>query len=236
VSRRCTACAHADVDELDAALAEGVSVRSLAERFGLSRSAVTRHRANHVGIAGPAEPTPSLLDPDPGRRALAALAEALEILERAELGGRVTHIVVALRGARASARQVAGLYRGEVSDADRATIESLYERAVGLYSRCRGREGLELTALGTLRGILDDCRAAAGEEDHGEVAFGTALADDTPTREPGVLIPATRLPSEYRDGGVIRLRFGKVLGPPQIGGDFDEPPPSGTNGNGKGHA
>lgn len=45
---RCTVCHHPQRQEIDRALAAGVSVKVLSLRHGLSRSALTRHRRNHV--------------------------------------------------------------------------------------------------------------------------------------------------------------------------------------------
>ena len=44
----CSVCQHPNADSIDAALADGTSQRSAAERFGVSRSAVNRHAA-HLG-------------------------------------------------------------------------------------------------------------------------------------------------------------------------------------------
>jgi|GEM_PF-6108141 len=45
---RCTVCHHPQRQEIDRGLAAGVSVKVLALRHGLSRSALARHQRNHV--------------------------------------------------------------------------------------------------------------------------------------------------------------------------------------------
>ena len=46
---RCTVCGHADRAVVDRLLAAGsVSVRSIAARFGLSKSSLLRHQSSHV--------------------------------------------------------------------------------------------------------------------------------------------------------------------------------------------
>ena len=46
--RRCTACVHPDRAAIDNALADGVSLRTVAGRHGLSASAVHRHQSRHL--------------------------------------------------------------------------------------------------------------------------------------------------------------------------------------------
>jgi hypothetical protein len=47
---RCSGCQHPQAADLDAALVSGTSIRHLAKRFGLSTSAVHRHKA-HVSAS-----------------------------------------------------------------------------------------------------------------------------------------------------------------------------------------
>ena len=44
----CTVCSHADVDEIDAALAAGTPLRQIGERYGLTKDAVQRHKKAHL--------------------------------------------------------------------------------------------------------------------------------------------------------------------------------------------
>ena len=44
--RACSICLHPNTSEIDAALAEGGNLRALAQRHGLSKSAIGRHKNN----------------------------------------------------------------------------------------------------------------------------------------------------------------------------------------------
>ena len=46
--RRCTACVHPERAAIDDALADGVSLRTVAGRYGLSAGAVHRHLTRHL--------------------------------------------------------------------------------------------------------------------------------------------------------------------------------------------
>jgi transposase len=46
--RRCTVCDHPEIHSIDQALVSGESYRSVAKRFGLSESAVYRHKTEHL--------------------------------------------------------------------------------------------------------------------------------------------------------------------------------------------
>ena len=81
--RACTTCAHPDRDTIDAALDRGESLRTLATRYGVSRSGLARHAAAHRTNPPPAVLTvgirPELAawldaqDEDPGAIVEAAL-------------------------------------------------------------------------------------------------------------------------------------------------------------------
>ena len=58
--RPCTTCAHRDRRQIDAELLQGISLRTVASRHGLSASALHRHRAAHVD----APTVGDLLEPD----------------------------------------------------------------------------------------------------------------------------------------------------------------------------
>lgn len=46
--RTCTICAHPDVQKINEGLLSGASYRSIAEQFGVSASAVFRHKESHI--------------------------------------------------------------------------------------------------------------------------------------------------------------------------------------------
>ena len=51
MSTRCTVCSHAERDAIEQSLVGGASNRDMAGRFGLSRSAVSRHTTSHLPAA-----------------------------------------------------------------------------------------------------------------------------------------------------------------------------------------
>lgn len=48
MARHCTICKHAERTEIDKALIEGVSLRNIAKRFGITEAAVFRHNKGHL--------------------------------------------------------------------------------------------------------------------------------------------------------------------------------------------
>lgn len=74
MARTCTVCVHKDRDSIDDDLVRGVAYRDLTKRYGVSISALSRHRADHVSTAL------AKLQGDERRRA-GALLDRLEDLE-----------------------------------------------------------------------------------------------------------------------------------------------------------
>lgn len=48
MGRLCSVCGHADRKQIDTAIVDGVGVRALATRYGLSKDAVARHADTHL--------------------------------------------------------------------------------------------------------------------------------------------------------------------------------------------
>ena len=46
--RRCTICDHADRDAIDSALMENESLRTIADHWSVSKTALLRHKADHL--------------------------------------------------------------------------------------------------------------------------------------------------------------------------------------------
>jgi hypothetical protein len=67
---KCSVCAHKQLDEIDSALVSGGSLDSTAERFGLSRSSLMRHKRNHparvLGVAPGERAEPIVIQHFPG--------------------------------------------------------------------------------------------------------------------------------------------------------------------------
>jgi len=49
MSRPCSICAHTERLEIDRLLLQGTSYRDIAGRFGLSKTAISRHKESHIG-------------------------------------------------------------------------------------------------------------------------------------------------------------------------------------------
>jgi hypothetical protein len=78
----CTTCQHPDCEEIDGALAANVPLRKIGDRFGLSPSALWRHKCNHLGKRS-------------GQQELASRVESLE-LRVAKLHTALERLVAAL--------------------------------------------------------------------------------------------------------------------------------------------
>ena len=47
--RQCSICSHSTRTEIESALVAGTSLRDIAGQFGVSKTALGRHRSNHLG-------------------------------------------------------------------------------------------------------------------------------------------------------------------------------------------
>jgi len=71
----CTGCMHAQRAQIDAALRYGEGLRPVARQWGLSKTAVGRHRTRHLEataaqVETPAPPTAVVVPPVPPRISL----------------------------------------------------------------------------------------------------------------------------------------------------------------------
>jgi len=48
MGRQCTVCSHKDVEEINSLLLSGEAYRTIADRFGLSKTALIRHKEGHI--------------------------------------------------------------------------------------------------------------------------------------------------------------------------------------------
>ena len=117
MARSCTICEHPDREAIDRALVGDASNLSVSSLFGVSESAVRRHKANHLPaklvMAQAAEEVAqadTLLDQvrDLQRR-------ALEILDKAEEAGELRTALGAIREARGNLELLAKLL-GELDE------------------------------------------------------------------------------------------------------------------------
>jgi hypothetical protein len=95
-------CRHTERDAIDSALIDGAAYRDIARRFGVSRSALVRHKADHLPatlatakVAAEEVRAGTLLD-----RVNALHDRALAILDRAEREGDFRVALGAIREAR----------------------------------------------------------------------------------------------------------------------------------------
>jgi transposase-like protein len=100
--RKCTVCSNSERESIDLALVEGGSLRDIAGRFGVSRSALSRHKAEHIpatlAMAAKAEETAHADDLLADVRMLKQ--RALGILEKAEKAGDLRTALAAIRETR----------------------------------------------------------------------------------------------------------------------------------------
>jgi hypothetical protein len=115
--RRCTVCDHPQRHSIDEALISGGPYRSVAKRFGLSESAVYRHKTEHLPAhllkareVEEAARADDLLD-----QVRSLQAHALDILERAEKAGDLRTALAAISQARGNL-ELLGKLAGELDE------------------------------------------------------------------------------------------------------------------------
>lgn len=100
--RTCTVCAHPNRAEIDRALMAGGAFRNIAERYGTSATALTRHKKEHVpGHVAKAKEAAQVADADDLLQQLKALRnKAISILQQAEKAGDYRTALMGIREAR----------------------------------------------------------------------------------------------------------------------------------------
>jgi len=159
----CKVCESPDLAEIESMRADGAPLRAIARQFGLSKDSLSRHVRNDHGGVGQVVPVASkgaLLSPDLNVRAHALLAASDRAVREAEQSPGSLGLLRALRGHRAALRSAIwarkAAFKGSVvSDADRATLEAGWKRAVAAFEATDGRPGPRLMALQGLREALD---------------------------------------------------------------------------------
>lgn len=103
MGRTCSVCAHEDRQEIDEALVSGTPYRDIAGRTGLTTSALSRHRSDHISAAlqsvvveRDADAAASLLD-----RVEDLIGRTERILSASEESGKVAQALGAVRELRA---------------------------------------------------------------------------------------------------------------------------------------
>jgi len=119
----CSICSRPDADTIDQALVEGGTSRAVAQRFGLSKSSVNRHRTNDLGrrLKAAAKERGAA----PGDHLLDEMENlnkaALKILTKAQKAGDQTVALGAIREARQTLMDQARLL-GQLGPAGGTTI------------------------------------------------------------------------------------------------------------------
>jgi hypothetical protein len=115
--RRCTVCDHVERHGIDEALVSGAPYRSVAKRFGLSESAVYRHKTDHLpGYLLKAREIEEVAQADDLLEQVRNLqSHALDILERAEKAGDLRTALAAISQARGNL-ELLGKLAGELDE------------------------------------------------------------------------------------------------------------------------
>jgi transposase-like protein len=115
--RRCTVCGHPERHGIDEALVSGAPYRSVAKRFGISESAVYRHKTEHLPAhLLKAKEAEELARADDLLEQVRNLqTRALNILERAENAGDLRTALAAISQARGNLELLAKL-AGELDE------------------------------------------------------------------------------------------------------------------------
>jgi transposase-like protein len=115
--RRCTVCDHPQRHGIDEALVTGAPYRSVAKRFGLSDSAVYRHKAEHLPahLLKAKEVEEVARADDLLEQVRNLQTHALDILERAEKAGDLRTALAAISQARGNLELV-GKLAGELDE------------------------------------------------------------------------------------------------------------------------
>ena len=114
--RKCTVCEHPQAEEINTALLNGVSLRNIAERYSVSKTALHRHKESHLPAdlvkareAREIAKADSLLDQVTELR-----DKALSILDKAEQAGDLRTALQGVREAKGCLELLAKL-QGELA-------------------------------------------------------------------------------------------------------------------------
>jgi len=105
MSRPCTVCNHKDVEEINRLLLSGTSFRDIAGQFGLSKTAIARHKERHIPeLLSKSTNLKAEVESFQGNQTLAEVRElkvrAMEILEQAQRAGDLKTALLGIREAR----------------------------------------------------------------------------------------------------------------------------------------
>jgi hypothetical protein len=115
--RRCTVCDHSERHSIDEALVSGAPYRSVAKRYGLSESAVYRHKVDHLPahLLKAREAEEAARADDLLEQVRNLQTHALDILECAEKAGDLRTALAAISQARGNL-ELLGKLAGELDE------------------------------------------------------------------------------------------------------------------------
>jgi transposase-like protein len=115
--RRCTVCDHLEMHSIDEALVSGAPYRSVAKRYGLSESAVYRHKTEHLPahLLKAREVEEVARADDLLEQVMSLQVHALDILDRAEKAGDLRTALAAISQARGNL-ELLGKLAGELDE------------------------------------------------------------------------------------------------------------------------
>jgi hypothetical protein len=115
--RRCTVCDHPERHSIDGILVNGAPYRSVAKRFGLSESAVYRHKTDHLPthLLKAREVEEVAQAEDLLEQVKHLQTHSLDILERAENDGELRTALAAISQARGNL-ELLGKLAGELDE------------------------------------------------------------------------------------------------------------------------
>jgi transposase-like protein len=115
--RRCTVCDHPERHSIDDTLVTGAPYRSVAKQFGLSESAVYRHKTEHLPahLLKARQVEEAAHADDLLEQVRNLQTHALDILERAEKAGDLRTALAAISQARANL-ELLGKLAGELDE------------------------------------------------------------------------------------------------------------------------
>ena len=123
MSARCTVCTHDELEEIDAALVTGSTLRDIARRYGVSKDAASRHKA-HVSRA--LSQVVAARQQAGSKTALDRIEHlhdrAMRVLDTAEAEGKASLSLAAVRELRSLVELIAKI-TGELDE--RSTVQVL---------------------------------------------------------------------------------------------------------------
>ena len=155
--RRCTVCDHPESHSIDETLVTGAPYRSVAKRFGLSESAMYRHKTEHLPahLLKAKEVEEVARADDLLEQVRHLQTHALDILDRAENTGDLRTALAAISQARGNL-ELLGKLAGELTDspsvnitisAEWTKIRATMIEALGPYTEARAAISAALLEL-----------------------------------------------------------------------------------------